>query len=179
MPMGRNSNGKCGEDMSQNDYDNASTSTDQSDDEDSRSILIRNTGLRVTDVLDLIAQGYSYYQILLNHPQLNLSDIMVAARVAEQLIQELVTVQGIVMIEGSIEVTCHNGRLVDLTSMRRQFPRAFEPWTRQEEEDLAGQFHQGLSVAEIAALHGRKRGAIKTRLKKLGLLQDRRDDGRG
>ncbi len=144
--------------------------------ENSRSILIRNTGLRVTDVLDLIAQGYSYYQILLNHPQLNLSDIMVSARVAEQLIQELITVKGTVMIEGDIEVTCHNGRLLNLTGMRRQFPRAFEPWSRQEEEDLAGQFHEGLSAAEMAALHGRKRGAIRTRLKKLGLIEARSDD---
>jgi uncharacterized protein (DUF433 family) len=164
--------------MSPNDHKNTNSRAERDDDENSQSILIRNTGLKVTDILDLIAQGYSYYQILLNHPQINLSDIMVSARVAEQLIQELVTVQGTVMIEANLEVTCHNGRLIDLTSMRRQFPRAFEPWTRQEEEDLAGQYHQGLSAAEIAALHGRKRGAIRTRLKKLGLIERRSDNRR-
>ena len=164
--------------MSGNDHSSVNGQAGQVERDDSQSILIRDTGLRVTDVLDLIAHGYSYYQILLNHPQLTLSDIMVAARVAEQLIQELITVNGKVMIEGNIEVTCHNGHLVNLTNMRRQFPRAFEPWTRAEEEDLAGQFHQGLSAAEMAALHGRKRGAIRTRLKKLGLIEPRSDDRR-
>jgi len=138
---------------------------------DQRSIYIRDTGLRITDVLELIGQGYSYYQILMAHPGLTLADIMLAAHVARELISTMVTSRGQLILEGSIEVTCHNGRMIDLTALRREYPRAFESWTRQEDEDLAGEHHRGMSINEIAALHGRRRGAIRTRLKKLGLLE--------
>lgn len=134
------------------------------------SIEIRDTGIAVTDVLELIAQGYSYYQILLRHNELTLADIMLSAKLAQELIGEFVTAQSTIRVEGNISLTASGGRVVNLTRMREEFPRAFEPWTRTEDRELAQQFHDKVSIAEMVRLHGRKPGAIRTRLKKLGLL---------
>lgn len=42
-------------------------------------------------------------------------------------------------------------------------------WTKEEEQRLIEEFKQGLSIAEIAKRHNRKRGGIRSRLDKLGL----------
>lgn len=135
-----------------------------------RSIEIRDTGITVTDVLRLIAEGYSYYQILLRHNDLTLADIMLSAKLAQELIGEFVSSETTIRVEGNISLTATGGRVVNLTKMREEFPKAFEPWTEAEERELVEQFHNKVSVAEMARLHGRKSGAIRSRLKKLGLL---------
>ncbi|MDR3588505.1 MAG: hypothetical protein P4N41_02460 [Negativicutes bacterium] len=43
-------------------------------------------------------------------------------------------------------------------------------WTAEQEEELKTAFADGVPVKEIAAQSGRSRGAITSRLKKLGLL---------
>lgn len=54
---------------------------------------------------------------------------------------------------------------------RNQYPRAYEPWSYQEEEKLRLMYHHGkLSVNEIARQLERKPSAISSRLKKLNLL---------
>lgn len=49
--------------------------------------------------------------------------------------------------------------------------RAYEPWSSEEDEQLMSEHHQGLSVRQIAAAHNRNGGAIRSRIKKLGLLE--------
>lgn len=48
------------------------------------------------------------------------------------------------------------------------------PWTTAEDGRLADEFGSGLGVAEMAGRHGRTRGAITSRLVRLGLVEDRR-----
>jgi hypothetical protein len=48
-------------------------------------------------------------------------------------------------------------------------PRAYSRWTNAEDDHLRTLDSAGLSVSEIAALHGRQPSAISSRLKKLGL----------
>jgi len=48
-------------------------------------------------------------------------------------------------------------------------PTLHEPWTPEEEGKLIAGFKAGLKVAELAKEHGRKKGGISSRLKKLGL----------
>lgn len=50
------------------------------------------------------------------------------------------------------------------------FPMAWEKWTEQEDLMLIEEFKQGLSVAEIAEKHNRKKGGIMARLKKHKLI---------
>jgi DNA-directed RNA polymerase specialized sigma24 family protein len=53
---------------------------------------------------------------------------------------------------------------------RKQYPRAYEPWNAEEDEQLRLQYNQQASIDEIATEFQRQPGAIKSRLKKLGLL---------
>ena len=46
------------------------------------------------------------------------------------------------------------------------------PWTDKEEAKLIVGFKAGLAVVELAKEHGRKIGGIRSRLKKIGLVQE-------
>ena len=48
---------------------------------------------------------------------------------------------------------------------------AGKPWTNQEDIELSISFDEGLTVNEISVKHGRTRGAIQSRLLKLGKIQ--------
>jgi DNA-binding CsgD family transcriptional regulator len=137
-----------------------------------QSILIRDTDVKITDILEMISQGLSYYQILLSDSRLTLSDIMVTAKLAKEFIDSVVTPVHTIVVDSSIEVIASGGKIQNLTKLREEYPQAFKPWTRGEEEQLVELFHKGRSLAEIARFLQRKRGAIRTRLKKLGLLRD-------
>ena len=52
----------------------------------------------------------------------------------------------------------------------RPTPRAYAPWTRDEDGDLKRRHQAGERVDAIATAFGRKPGAIRSRLKKLGLV---------
>ena len=58
----------------------------------------------------------------------------------------------------------------DVEEIRQTFPRAYQPWTADEEEKLRSQFLDGSSPDELAADLGRQPGAIRSRLTRLGLL---------
>lgn len=52
---------------------------------------------------------------------------------------------------------------------KQENPNAYEPWTEEDDEELARMWSEGMAVADIADHFGRKNSAIITRLKKLGL----------
>jgi hypothetical protein len=54
--------------------------------------------------------------------------------------------------------------------MRAAHAKAYAPWTRDEDGDLKRRHQAGERVDAIAAEFGRKPGAIRSRLKKLGLV---------
>ena len=47
---------------------------------------------------------------------------------------------------------------------------AYEPWTPEEDEKLLSEFAAHMKLYEIAKAHSRTRGAVKTRLIKLGYI---------
>ncbi|MEI8097049.1 MAG: AAA family ATPase [Candidatus Moraniibacteriota bacterium] len=53
--------------------------------------------------------------------------------------------------------------------IREDHPKAYMKWTAEEDEKLKKLFHKGIQIREISETFGRKRGAITSRLKKLGL----------
>jgi hypothetical protein len=55
--------------------------------------------------------------------------------------------------------------------IRKQFPRAYEKWTPEEDERLRGLFNQGKDAKAIAEELQRQLGAISSRLVKLGLAR--------
>ncbi|HOP06047.1 MAG TPA: hypothetical protein PLF13_02015 [candidate division Zixibacteria bacterium] len=134
-------------------------------------ITIRDTEIKVTDILAMIAKGYSYYQILLHDSRLTLSDIMVTAKLANELIEQFVTPEQQLNVEGEIRIRASGGRIVNLSEMRKEYPRAFAEWSKAEESQLVELYRSGRSLQEIARALQRKRGAIRTRLQKLGVLE--------
>ncbi|GAH72809.1 unnamed protein product, partial [marine sediment metagenome] len=51
--------------------------------------------------------------------------------------------------------------------IRQKYPKAYEKWTRGDEESLASKFYQGESISELATCFQRKEGAIRSRLIRL------------
>jgi hypothetical protein len=56
-----------------------------------------------------------------------------------------------------------------VTKIRTKYPNAYEKWSSKQDELLKGFFEKGLSVSEMANKLQRKSGAIRSRIKKLGL----------
>lgn len=57
----------------------------------------------------------------------------------------------------------------DLATIRERYPRAYEPWTPEEDEELAELYSQGMARRELAMQFERQPGAISSRVRKLGL----------
>jgi len=49
-------------------------------------------------------------------------------------------------------------------------PSAGGKWTEEEQEHLVESFQSGSDIASLAETHGRTKGAIRSRLRKLGLI---------
>jgi len=54
--------------------------------------------------------------------------------------------------------------------IRQDYPKAYEKWTSEEDEALTEQFKKNVTISQLAKMHQRKIGAIRSRLRKLGLL---------
>ena len=58
------------------------------------------------------------------------------------------------------------------SKIREKYPSAYQRWSKEDDEQLLKLFSQKLSVAEIAKRFGRKSGAVRSRLMKMGLLEN-------
>lgn len=54
-----------------------------------------------------------------------------------------------------------------IAKMREQYPKAYMPWNKQEDNELQTMFDAGKGITEITGLLGRHPGAVKMRIKKL------------
>lgn len=59
-----------------------------------------------------------------------------------------------------------------LAKLRETHPNAYRPWSTQEDQELKELFLENITPAELSKKFGRKRGAINSRLLKLGLLEE-------
>lgn len=57
-----------------------------------------------------------------------------------------------------------------VTQVRRQHPKAYMKWTEEEDRRLRSEYAQGKTIIELARIFQRKPGAIRARLRKLGLV---------
>ncbi|MGP1346157.1 MAG: DUF433 domain-containing protein [Phycisphaerales bacterium] len=100
-------------------------------------------------VLEMIAAGHSYEQIIQAYPALTYRDIFAAAE------------EALALGEG--------GNAARIARIREQHPRAYEKWTPEEEQQLRGLIAAGHAVPAIAHRLQRQTGAIHSRLVRLGL----------
>jgi hypothetical protein len=59
-----------------------------------------------------------------------------------------------------------------LVEIRAKYPRAYERWSKGEEREAADAYAGGASINEIARNHERQPSAIRSRLTRLGLIQE-------
>jgi hypothetical protein len=74
-----------------------------------------------------------------------------------------------------LEVTRALFRALDAlknTTGKKPPPLQGSKWTPEEEEQLRNLFDQGWKVPELAKKHQRTAGAIRSRLKKMGLIKE-------
>jgi|Deesub1362A_J573_1020465.scaffolds.fasta_scaffold25892_1 DNA-directed RNA polymerase specialized sigma24 family protein len=69
----------------------------------------------------------------------------------------------------TLDITFPEVTTYSQAKIRRRYPKAYMRWTREEEAILSEGFFQGKSVEELANILERKPGAIRSRLRKLGL----------
>ena len=56
-----------------------------------------------------------------------------------------------------------------IEEVRKDYPNAFQPWTKEDEELLTALFNEGKSVSDLSKSFQRNEGGIRARLDKLGL----------
>jgi len=63
-----------------------------------------------------------------------------------------------------------NSKAYDIEQIRREYPKAYAKWTEEEDARLRNEHFQGRTANELAKSFQRKPSAIRSRLRKLGLL---------
>jgi hypothetical protein len=56
-----------------------------------------------------------------------------------------------------------------IAGIKRRYPRAWESWPLEEDQELRQEIEAGMSVKDMADLHQRRPSAIRSRITKLGL----------
>jgi hypothetical protein len=59
----------------------------------------------------------------------------------------------------------------DVEIIRQKYPRAYVKWSREEDEKLKNEYASGQQIGELAKKFQRQSGAIRSRLRKLGLIE--------
>jgi hypothetical protein len=70
----------------------------------------------------------------------------------------------------SLSAEAHKGYALRQPGIFDEFPRAYSSWSIREDDHLRMLYSRGLLVEQIAALHRRQPSAIRSRLRKLGLM---------
>ena len=91
-------------------------------------------------ILELLAAGHSYEQVLASNPKLTFQDLAAAARSA---------LEGIGSGGG--------GTTYSLEEIRKHYPNAYQPWTAAEEARLLEMLESGGSFKAIADINAASR----------------------
>jgi hypothetical protein len=103
-------------------------------------------------ILEAIADGLSYDQILFAGLATTHHDIFLAVREALKIIDQ---------------VACRESYAERMEKIRMSHPRAYEPWMPEEETKLICLFKAGANIKEISTQLQRQPNAIRSRLQKL------------
>jgi hypothetical protein len=57
----------------------------------------------------------------------------------------------------------------DVSTIRREFGQAYAPWSKEDDAYLGKRFLEGATISDLVSEFGRQPGAIRSRVRKLGL----------
>ncbi len=102
----------------------------------------------------MIAAGSTYEQILSAYPDLTYLDIFRAA-------------------EEALNASVQNPPTpaYQVIDIRKSYPRAYEKWTESDDRQLRSFIEGRLTVAQMAGRLQRQRSAIRSRIRKLNLVE--------
>lgn len=103
-------------------------------------------------ILYLLYDGRTHDDILAEHPDFTREDIARACG------------EGLAALESGPRLETREERIARL---RHTHPRAYAPWTREEDARLLEGFRDGTSLAALARDAGRQPNAVRARLEKL------------
>ncbi len=133
-------------------------------------VQIRDTNVKITDILHLIGNGFTYEQIIQKYSQITLTDIMMSAKVAEEIIGTMVKLHGNTIPAVKMEFIFKNNTFKSIEELQKANPRAFAKWNTAEDNNLVNMFKNGKEIKEIAEVLERSTGSIRARLEKFGLI---------
>jgi hypothetical protein len=110
-------------------------------------------------ILEAIAAGHTYEQILVQELAWTYHDIFHAAAEAIEVADQ----------PGGTGKT-YEDRMAEI---RRAHPKAYQPWTSEEDTRLSERFRSGASINDLAREFQRQPSAIRSRLAKLNLSPSR------
>jgi dynactin complex subunit len=74
-------------------------------------------------------------------------------------------------IENGIAKVLNSNRFLKVQKLhlkvKEDHPRAYSPWTREEDEALLSLSQRGVSISEMSKIHKRQKSALRTRIKRL------------
>jgi hypothetical protein len=135
------------------------------------SIRIRDTGVRATQILELLAAGNSPEQIVRQIPKVTLSDILGVLQLAHDILANHVSPDDEITLTSSIILRAMSGRVIDVSKVREAYPRAYEKWSPAEDTELVNLFKNRTHIEDIATRLKRQPGAVTARLIKLGHIK--------
>ncbi len=106
-------------------------------------------------ILEAIAKGHTYEQILIQDLAWTYHDIFQAAAEA--------------LASANTPPSSHPLKSYSLDDIRQDHPNAYAKWDEAQDQQLRELFHSGLAANQIAARMKRQPSAIRSRLTKLGL----------
>lgn len=133
-------------------------------------VQIRDTNVKITDILHLIGNGFTYEQISKKYPQITLTDIIMSAKIAEEIIGTIVKLHGNTIPAVKMEFIFKNNNFKSIEELQKTNPRAFAKWNTAEDNNLINMFKSGKEIKEIADVLKRSIGSIRARLEKFGLI---------
>jgi hypothetical protein len=118
-------------------------------------------------VLKLIAEGYSYTQIVDQNPNLKYHDIFFAAEEAVWLDERI---GKLAQDPGPSTAEAKPTEISTMERAKELHPRAYAPWSEGEDAELTSMHAAGQSKTQMAEQLQRQPSAIDSRLRKLGTL---------
>jgi hypothetical protein len=115
-------------------------------------------------ILEMIAKGHSYEQILVQELAWRYQDIFEAATEALSIADAVPSIDG----SPSPPIGAAS-KAYQVDEIRQTHPHAYEKWNAADDDRLRQLFREGKRVKELADAFQRQPGAIRSRLAKLGL----------
>lgn len=95
---------------------------------------------------------------------------------ARQILEQLILKQNLKArspiprpTSSSISASDLNAKAYDVEEIRKRHVQAYQPWTLQDDEYLRTRYLDNATISNLADEFGRNEGAIRSRLRKLGL----------